>query len=63
MNASGWDFSFMDGRWRESPLTWDYRTMILERSRRAAAMLDMGTGARVYSLGRPLRLAASAGMT
>jgi SAM-dependent methyltransferase len=41
---SGWDFSFMDGRWREDPPTWDYRTMILARVRRAASLLDMGTG-------------------
>ena len=41
---SGWDFSFMDGRWRENPPTWDYRAMILDRFRRAGSLLDMGTG-------------------
>ena len=41
---SGWSFPFMDGRWRESPPTWDYRAMLLDRLRRAESLLDMGTG-------------------
>jgi SAM-dependent methyltransferase len=41
---SGWDFSFMDGRWRESPPTWDYRAMLLDRLKRTESLLDMGTG-------------------
>ena len=35
----GWDFSFMDGRWHESPPTWDYRAMILERLERVHCLM------------------------
>ena len=41
---SGWDFSWMNGRYFESEPFWDYRKMVLERMINAAAMLDMGTG-------------------
>jgi SAM-dependent methyltransferase len=41
---SGWDFSFMHGRWRESPPSWDYRALVIARCERAASLLDMGTG-------------------
>jgi SAM-dependent methyltransferase len=41
---SGWDFSFMDGSWRENPPTWDYRGLVLARCERAVSLLDMGTG-------------------
>jgi SAM-dependent methyltransferase/GNAT superfamily N-acetyltransferase len=41
---SGWDFSFMDGHWREDPPSWDYRALALDRLRRATSLLDMGTG-------------------
>ena len=34
----------MEGRWRESPPTWDYRATLLEHFRRAESILDMGTG-------------------
>jgi SAM-dependent methyltransferase len=51
---SGWDFSFMDGRWRESPPTWDYRAMILDRFRRAESLLDMGTGGGEFLASLPV---------
>jgi SAM-dependent methyltransferase len=40
----GWDFSFIDGRWRESSTSWDYRQIVLGHLGRANSMLDMGTG-------------------
>jgi SAM-dependent methyltransferase len=51
---SGWDFSFMDGRWRESPPTWDYRRLILDRLKRASSLLDMGTGGGEFLASLPL---------
>ena len=41
---SGWDFSYIDERWRTSPTSWDYRQRILGRVSQAASLLDMGTG-------------------
>lgn len=41
---SGWDFSWMEGRYYESETFWDYRKMVLERMKNVHAMLDMGTG-------------------
>ena len=29
--ASGWDFSFIAGRMTETPLRWDYGTLVRER--------------------------------
>ena len=40
----GWDFSFIDGRWRESPTSWDYRQRVLGHLGQAGSVLDMGTG-------------------
>lgn len=41
---SGWDFSFMEGRWREASLSWFYREIVIDRMRGVQSMLDMGTG-------------------
>jgi len=41
---SGWDFSFLDRRWRENSPTWDYRQSVLERLPAVTGLLDMGTG-------------------
>ncbi len=41
---SGWDFSFVDQRWRMNPTSWDYRQNLVERIRPANSLLDMGTG-------------------
>lgn len=41
---SGWDFSWMKGRYFESETFWDYRGMVLERIKGIDALLDMGTG-------------------
>jgi len=41
---SGWDFSFIEGRWRESPVSWDYRQRVLGHLGQVRSLLDMGTG-------------------
>jgi SAM-dependent methyltransferase len=52
---SGWDFSFLEGRWRESPPSWDYRQRVIGHLRQADSLLDMGTGGGEFlSTLRPL---------
>lgn len=40
----GWDFSWLEGRWFESPPPWDYKERVRARLPVAHAFLDMGTG-------------------
>jgi SAM-dependent methyltransferase len=41
---SGWDFSWLHGRWHEPDPAWDYRRLVEVRARGATSLLDMGTG-------------------
>ncbi len=41
---SGWDFSWLEGRYVDEEPAWDYRAMVLERMQGIHAMVDMGTG-------------------
>jgi SAM-dependent methyltransferase len=41
---SGWDFSFLDGRWDEEDPPWDYRQIVTTYLPEARSLLDMGTG-------------------
>lgn len=41
---SGWNFSWMKGRWFESEPFWDYHQMVVERIKKVGSLLDMGTG-------------------
>ncbi len=41
---SGWDFSWLEGRWRGSPPPWDYRQRVLAALPGVQSHLDMGTG-------------------
>jgi SAM-dependent methyltransferase len=41
---SGWDFSWLDRHSRTEPLPWDYAAEVAALARKAATMLDMGTG-------------------
>jgi SAM-dependent methyltransferase len=41
---SGWDFSWLDGRYYESETFWNYRQLVLDRMRLVSTILDMGTG-------------------
>lgn len=41
---SGWDFSHLEGRYREEPPPWSYDALALSALRDASSTLDMGTG-------------------
>jgi SAM-dependent methyltransferase len=41
---SGWDFSWLDGRWWEDPPPWDYRERVVAALVGVRVLLDMGTG-------------------
>lgn len=41
---SGWDFSYINSRLVEAPLTWSYSSKILPFIRTSESLLDMGTG-------------------
>jgi SAM-dependent methyltransferase len=41
---SGWDFSWLQGRWIDEPPPWDYRQRVTAALAHARSLLDMGTG-------------------
>lgn len=41
---AGWDFSWLDGRWIEGEIPWDYRARVIARLAGARSLLDLGTG-------------------
>jgi len=41
---TGWDFSYLNGRWMEEPTPWDYKALARQLVRKSEAVLDMGTG-------------------
>lgn len=41
---SGWDFSYLDGRWEDEELPWDYRKIVLGYLKPEFMLLDIGTG-------------------
>lgn len=41
---SGWDFSFLDGRWSSHGPAWDFGSIVDSACGDATTMLDMGTG-------------------
>ncbi len=47
---SGWDFSYLEGRWKEGDLPWDYKEIILEYLEDDLKLLDMGTGGGEFLL-------------
>ena len=46
----GWDFSHLDGRWKEEELPWDYRELLLALLKPTDKLLDMGTGGGEFLL-------------
>ena len=61
---SGWDFSWLHGRWHEEEPSWNYRQLVQEALLRADSLLDMGTGGGEFlaSLsGRPAMTLATEG--
>lgn len=47
---SGWDFSYIEGRYREEPLPWDYREKVQDFLKPGVRLLDMGTGGGEFLL-------------
>lgn len=41
---SGWDFSYLRGRWSEDKPPWDYAQIVKQRLSGVNTLLDMGTG-------------------
>jgi SAM-dependent methyltransferase len=41
---SGWDFSYLAGRWQEREPPWSYEALVRAAIAKASALLDMGTG-------------------
>lgn len=41
---AGWDFSWLEGRWIDSPPPWDYGQRVLAALPEVQSLLDMGTG-------------------
>ena len=41
---SGWDFSFIRGRWNEEKPSWNYRDIVVSHMENIQSMLDMDTG-------------------
>lgn len=48
---SGWDFSYLEGRYDQQQPPWDYRELVIARIAESKALLDMGTGGGEF-LGR-----------
>lgn len=47
---SGWDFSFLKGRFIENRLSWNYSELVISRIKESKALLDMGTGGGEFLL-------------
>jgi len=47
---SGWDFSFLKGRFIEKDLSWNYREIVKSKIRKSDVLLDMGTGGGEFIL-------------
>ncbi len=41
---AGWDFTWFNQHTKETPLPWDYRSIVLDRMRGIKNLLDIGTG-------------------
>ena len=41
---SGWEFSYLEGRYEQSKVSWDFQGMLLQRLEHAGSLLDLGTG-------------------
>lgn len=50
MVFSGWDFSYLDGRWEVKQTPWDYASVIQAYLKPTDALLDMGTGGGEFLL-------------
>ena len=41
---TGWDFSYLDGRWESEELPWNYQDLVLKHLNKDDKLLDIGTG-------------------
>ena len=41
---TGWDFSYLDGRWESEDLPWNYQDIVLKYLKNDYKLLDIGTG-------------------
>lgn len=46
----GWDFSYLNGRWKEEKLPWNYKNLICKYLNKDNMLLDMGTGGGEFLL-------------
>ena len=46
----GWDFSYLDGRWDDEQLPWDYKKLVLQYLNPNLKLLDIGTGGGEFLL-------------
>ena len=47
---SGWDFSYLNGRWEHQELPWEYRDIVEKHLKTSYSLLDMGTGVGEFLL-------------
>lgn len=47
---TGWDFSYLNGRWEEESLPWDYKEIVLKYLKPDYKLLDIGTGGGEFLL-------------
>ncbi len=41
---SGWDFCYLEGRYEQGRISWDFGGILLQRLKHAESLLDLGTG-------------------
>ena len=46
----GWDFSYLNGRWENENLPWDYKKIVINYLNENMNLLDMGTGGGEFLL-------------
>lgn len=57
---SGWDFSYLKGRWENENLPWNYQKIVSSYLKDSMELLDMGTGGGefILTLGHPFEKTA-----
>lgn len=47
---TGWDFSYLDGRWESDKLPWSYTTIVKSYLKKTSKIIDIGTGGGEFLL-------------
>lgn len=50
MSFKGWDFSYLNGRWKREGLPWDYKVIVKKYLKPYHKLLDIGTGGGEFLL-------------